>query len=163
MRVVMDSDCLVKLTKAGAKEAVLSALEVSIPPAVRKEVVDEGKTGGYPDALVVEENIARGRLKTVGLSAPRTKDGPLLIGGEKEVLDLFLKGRFDAVASDDSRFLKKLESLNIPYLTAAACVAYLSASGSVGGEKARDILEKLKKHISEDEYSVVRLFLEGKR
>lgn len=158
----MDSDCLVKLTKAGAKEAILSVLEVSIPPAVRREVVDEGRAGGYPDALVVEENIAKGRLKTVGVSARKRKEGIVLSGGEKEVLSLFLEGRFHAVASDDSRFLKKLESLNVPYLTAAACIAYLSISGRTGRKKALDLLEKLRRHVSDDEYSVVRLFLEGK-
>ncbi|MBI3391894.1 MAG: hypothetical protein HY039_01765 [Nitrospirae bacterium] len=151
-----------KLTQSGAKEAVLSALDVSIPPAVRREVVDEGKTGGYPDALIVEENIAKGRLKTAGLSLRRTGESALLVGGEKEVLGLYLEGRFDAVASDDSRFLKKMESLNVPYLTAAACIAYLSISGRAGRKNALDLLEKLRRHISDDEYSVVRLFLEGK-
>jgi hypothetical protein len=35
MKIVMDSDCLVKLAKSRAKEAVVSAMEVHIPPLVK--------------------------------------------------------------------------------------------------------------------------------
>jgi len=61
----MDSDCLVKLTKAGAKEAIVSAMEVHIPPLVKKETVDEAKERGYQDAFINEENIDKKVLQVV--------------------------------------------------------------------------------------------------
>jgi hypothetical protein len=162
----MDADCLIKLTGAGAKEAVLSAMEVSVPLAVKKEAVDEGKEGNYPDAYVIEVNINRGRLKAMKTQKDllRKRDavrGMVLHGGEKEVLSLFLGGSYQAIASDDARFLKKLEVLSIPYLTAAACVIYLYTSKQSSKQKVLTLLERLKGHISDEEYSVFRLFMEG--
>lgn len=37
MKLVIDSDSLIKLTKAGAKEKILSNIEVYIPPMVMSE------------------------------------------------------------------------------------------------------------------------------
>ena len=53
----MDSDCLVKLTKAGAKEAVMREMEVYIPHLVKKETVDEAKKRGYQDASIIEKRV----------------------------------------------------------------------------------------------------------
>lgn len=59
----MDADCLVKLTKAGAKEAIVSAMEVHIPLLVKKETVDEAKKHGYQDAFIVEDNLDKKNIK----------------------------------------------------------------------------------------------------
>ena len=109
----MDADCLIKLTKAGAKSPVLSVLETSIPQAVRREAVDEGKKGNHPDAFIIEENINRGKLKSIKASR-RADMGFVAHKGEREVITLFLAGGYDAVASDDARFLRKLEIAGIP-------------------------------------------------
>ena len=53
MKVVMDSDCLIKLTRAKAKEVVLRNIEVCIPPKVFEETVMIPKEKGYPDAFVM--------------------------------------------------------------------------------------------------------------
>lgn len=53
MRIVMDSDCLIKLTKARLKESVCRAYEITIPVEVRREVVDQSK--GHPESIVVED------------------------------------------------------------------------------------------------------------
>ena len=43
MKLLMDADCLIKLTKAGLKELVTTKDSVSIPEQVKREVVDAGK------------------------------------------------------------------------------------------------------------------------
>ena len=58
MKVIMDSDSLIKLTKARAKEIVLKNTEAYIPPKVFEEVVKIPKEEGYPDAFLIEENIS---------------------------------------------------------------------------------------------------------
>lgn len=161
IKVVMDSDCLVKLTKGGAKEAVVRGMEVHIPPVVKKETVDDGKKRGHQDSLVIEENIdnkclhvVRHREKgTMTLSAMK---------GESEVLSLYLNGGYDAVASDDRRFLKKLEVGNIPFLTPAACMIYLYRTGNVKKSDVVNILEKIRPFISSEEYMMLKFYLEGK-
>ncbi len=62
MKVIMDSDSLIKLTKARAKEIVLKNTEAYIPPKVFEEVVKIPKEEGYPDAFLIEENIEKGLL-----------------------------------------------------------------------------------------------------
>ena len=42
MKLLMDADCLIKLTKAGLKELIAGDAAISIPETVRREVVDAG-------------------------------------------------------------------------------------------------------------------------
>ena len=37
MKILMDSDCLIKLTKAGLKEYICQEYEITIPAVVKKE------------------------------------------------------------------------------------------------------------------------------
>lgn len=159
----MDSDCLVKLTKAGAKEALVAAMEVHIPPLVKKETVDYAKACGYHDAFAIEENIKRESLHVVGPRSRRSP-APALPGGrgEADVVALYLDGSYDAIASDDQRFLKWLEAADIPYLTPAACLMYAYRDNKVGRPKALEMLESLRPFISRAEYAVTKLYLEDK-
>jgi len=161
MKLVMDSDCLVKLAKAGAKEAILSSIEVSIPALVKKETVDEAKDKGHQDGLIIEENLRKKSLRVV--DAKRKKQSLLAATkGEEEVVSVYLSGIYDAVASDDRRFLKRLESANIPYLTPTACLVYLCEEGRIEKFEALQMLEALKPYISSQEYAVARVYMERK-
>ena len=84
----MDSDCLIKLTKAGAKEAVLLAMKVYIPYLVKKETVDEVKERGYQDAVTIEENIDKKALQVVKHRRKGFLKVPGTIG-EMEVVALY--------------------------------------------------------------------------
>ena len=61
MKLVIDSDSLIKLTKAGAKVKVLSNMEVYIPPMVMSETTQHKDK--FIDALIIHENIEKGFLK----------------------------------------------------------------------------------------------------
>ena len=47
MKVIMDSDSVIKLTKAKAKEIVLKNVEAYIPPKVVEETIEVPKEEGY--------------------------------------------------------------------------------------------------------------------
>lgn len=161
MKIVMDSDCLVKLTKSGAKEAIVSAIEVHIPPLVKKETVDEAKERGYQDAFIIEENIDKKALQVVKHQWKK----PLAVSatkGEADVVSLYMEGNYDAIASDDQRFLKRLEAANIPYMTPTACLVYLHKNKGVEKLVAVELLESLKPFISREEYAVAKLYMEEK-
>lgn len=162
MKIVMDSDCLVKLTKSGAKEIVAASMEVHIPYLVKMETVDDVKERGYQDTLMIEENIEKNILHVVRHrgTPPRTVT---VSKGEEDVVSLFLKGGYDAIASDDRRFLKKLEAANIPYLTPCACILYLYYIGSTGRPGALELLEGLRQFVGSEEYEISKLYLEDKR
>lgn len=155
----MDSDCLVKLTKAEAKEAVIEHMEVYIPPLVKKETVDEAKERGYQDAFIIEENLANKGLR-IGKHKGKAGFAVPVAKGELEVVSLYLDGGYDAIASDDRRFLKKLDALGIPYLTPTACIIYLFKAGEIDKRKALNILDGLRPFVSYEEYMISRFYLE---
>ena len=60
-KIVMDADCLIKLTKAGLKERVCRAWTITIPASVRRETVDQAPE--LPDAMRIRQNIADGLVR----------------------------------------------------------------------------------------------------
>lgn len=161
----MDSDALIKLTKASSKELVASEFTIILPPQVRTECVEQGKAAGYPDAIMIEENLRR-NLLTVGRAAkdPSTETiltGLGLTGGEADVLRLFKSGSADLIVGDDQRFLQLLEGMGVPFATPGALLVALVHSGRLLKRKGLEHLGKLAQHISEAEYLETRQALEG--
>lgn len=154
MKIIMDADCLIKLTKAGLKERICKSFFVCIPLRVKEEVVDNGKAKGLPDAAIIDENITLGRIKI------REITGAKKTAGEKEALALFQAGGYDAIGSDDRQFIRSLRLFGIPYLTPATCIAAMHKQGKLKASEALKGLDELAAHISESEYHAVRLFIE---
>ena len=94
-----------------------------IPADVKREVVDDG--GDRPDAVAVERNIQAGLLVVAASEGARSRKG------EDWALALYSEGGFDGICSDDRRFLARLRTLGIPYLTPAALIA-ISVSSRAG-------------------------------
>lgn len=160
----MDTDALIKLTKSSAKGAVGAAFTIVIPTEVQKECVQQGKEGGFPDALRVEENIERGVL-TVRKPHRSVRTEAIvrdlrLSGGEADVLRLHRSGGVDLVVSDDRRFVQILDALGIAYATPGPLLAALCRMGKVQRKEAFELLEKLAAFISEDEYSEAKRAIE---
>jgi hypothetical protein len=142
MKVVMDSDVLIKLTKAGSKEFIVKLLDVSIPKRVHEETVIESK--GYPDARKIQENIESGKIRVAGPSKHNT--------GELEALSLYSSGGYESIVSDDRKFLNHLERNNIPYLTSSSLVVYLLYAKKISKEDTIKYIDSLKMYISRDQY-----------
>lgn len=128
----------------------------------KKETVDETRGRDYQDALLIEENIKKETLYVAKLMANISFPTVPVTKGEREVVSLYLEGKYDAIASDDKRFLKKLEAANIPFLTPAACVVYIFKKGRIKMLNALEMLEKLKPFIAIEEYMIAKFYLEGK-
>ena len=142
MKVVMDSDVLIKFTKTGCKEAIVSLLEVSIPDRVYEETVIEPK--GCLDAIKIQENIDNGMILVQGLPS-RDK-------GELEALKLYKSGGFELIASDDRKFLNSLDRNCIPYLTSSSMVVYLLYDNKISLEDTIKYIDNLKMYISQRQY-----------
>jgi predicted nucleic acid-binding protein len=156
MQVIMDTDALIKIVKVSLKELIVSNVSIHIADGVRKESVDEGKAKGYPDAILIEQNLQAGKIKVVKTRENKgneivTKDLRLR-GGEADSLKLFRQGKFDSIVSDDQKFLDLIDSLGIPFLTSSALLLYLYKKGIMSGEDARKNMEKLRPMISNEEY-----------
>jgi rRNA-processing protein FCF1 len=161
MKVLMDADCLIKLTKAGIKEAVCAHLSVVIPQLVRHEVIDMG--GNHPDSKVIKNNLDKGLLSLS--SSTDSKDsigskGVIDSKGEDAVLATFLNGGFVAICSDDKRFIRRLRALDVPYITPAVCIVILLKQERITLPAAREKLGLLAPFISSDEYHTVKWALD---
>jgi len=164
MNLAIDTDALIKLTKSSSKGTVGKAFTVLVPGDVQRECVQQGKAGGFPDALRVEENIGR-RLLTVRKPTRSAETEAIvrdlkLTGGEADVLRLYRSGGIDLIVSDDRRFLQILEALGIPYSTPGLLLAALSKMGKISRKEALEHLGKLEALISEEEYSEAKRAVE---
>jgi hypothetical protein len=142
MKIVMDSDVLIKLTKIGFKETIVAHLEVFIPRRVLEETAM--KSRGCPDAITIRENINGGKIH-VSESSSHDK-------GEIEALNLYRSGGFELIASDDRRFLNYIEKNNIPYLTSSSLIVYLLYKQRLSKKDTIKYIDSLKVHISKDQY-----------
>jgi len=147
---------LIKLTKASVKDHIASNVELYISFEVKKEAVDEGKARGYPDALAIAENISSGRLKVAETGRVATVESLTnslnLVGGEADSIRLFKQGNYEAIASDDSRFIDLIEGLGIPYMTPSALLLYLWKTKALSRQETCQCLDKIKGFISSEEY-----------
>jgi hypothetical protein len=102
MKVIMDSDCLIKLTRAKAKEIVLRNVEAYIPPKIFEETVTIPKDKGYPDAFIIEDNQKNGLLLIRDIiDDPNVDEMVKSLGigyGEADVFRLFKSGGFDIIS-----------------------------------------------------------------
>jgi rRNA-processing protein FCF1 len=155
MEILMDADCLIKLTKAGLKEFICKEERIVIPRTVKREVVDAGKNKGHPDADLIEENIRQG---LIALAKEVTSDH---LKGDHALVAVFRRGRYTAVATDDAKLTRVLQATGIPFVLPALLIFSICKRGLIVREKALNWLEKLSPFISEEEYSVARLLLEG--
>ena len=148
MKILMDADCLIKLTKSGLKEVVASFFTILIPHAVKVEVVDAGKIKGCEDAFVVEKNISKEKINIFGKTGEDCK-------GDEALIELFDKSLHDAVGTDDARLVKRLAANSIPFILPAVIIYNLFKLKHFEQEKAIRMLEKLAPFISDDEYAMV--------
>ena len=151
MNVLMDADCLIKFTKAGLKEAVCTHMSVVIPQIVKREVIDLGKN--HPDSMVINDNLDKGLLLLSGVGMQDVK-------GEEAALAIFQQGGFDAILSDDKRFVRRLRALKTPYITPAVCIVLMLKQGGITLPDALEKLESLRPFISSDEYNTVKWALD---
>lgn len=161
----MDTDAMVKLTKAGAKEQAAKAFTIILTPRVRQECVGQGKAAGHPDAVRIEENLRRGFL-SAGRSRRSAKTEALLrtlrlSGGEADVLRLYQGGGADLVVSDDRRFLRIVEGLGVPFTTPSALLVALVRVGSATRAEGLALLESLAPFMSDEEYLEARRAMEA--
>ncbi len=152
----MDADCLIKLTKAGLKELVVTHDDIIIPEVVKKEVVEAGKDKGLADASLVEKNIQAKRIHIIKGSHSHGT-------GDEALIEAFAAGDYDAVATDDRKLIRILRAANVAFVVPGVILYSLKERGLVRREVALRSLDQLANFISEDEYSTVRLLLEEKR
>lgn len=153
MKILIDSDCLIKLTKAGLKDLVGSKDIIFIPDVVKREIVDAGKMKGCTDAFVVEKNIEANMIAIVDASSDYPK-------GDQALISLFRREDYDVVGTDDVKLTRKLKMYSIPFILPGLIIYQLLKDNMINKKTALWALHQLSEFISEDEFSTVRLLME---
>ena len=152
----MDADCLIKLTKAGVKEFICNHERIIIPGILKREVVDTGKSKGHPDAELIEKNIGHGLIIVAKEEALNH------VKGDQALVAMFKRGRYTAVATDDAKLIRILRATGIPFVLPALLIYSLYKRRLIDRAKALNWIDKLSPFISEEEYSVTKILLEGR-
>ena len=152
MQLVMDADALIKLTRCGAKEAVVDAFEVVIPPTVRHEAAQEQ----FPDGAAIAANLAAGRIRVVTASGGPSELGILPPGGEREVYVLGVSHPHARIVSDDRKFTRRLAMLGLTAQTPATVLVALRVRGWASQQEVIGWLEALRPLVSREEYAAAR-------
>ena len=150
LRVLMDADCLIKITQAGYKEAALDAFQVVVPEPVVKEVVEQGS--GRAASELIGTNIEARRIEVQAVAAA---------SGDSALATTFRAGSFDCVGTDDRRLIGRLTTLGIPCVVPGLLLYELARMGRLSRKAAQRLLQRLQPSISSDEYQIVRHLLGG--
>ena len=156
MKILMDADCLIKLTKSGLKESICRFEKIIIPRVVKREVVDAGKIKGSPDADLVDQNIQNGLIALARESRSNHQTG------DQALVAAFKQGRYEVIATDDAKLIRSLRSAGIPFTVPALLIHALYDKGEIDQKTALNWLARLSPFISDEEYSVTRLLLEAR-
>jgi len=154
MNILMDADCLIKLTKAGLKEFICRNKKIVIPGIVKREVVDAGKRKGCPDAELVDKNIHNGLIALA--REPALTHGK----GDQALVTTFKQGRYKAVATDDAKLIRILRAAGIPFVVPALLIYIIYKKGSIDQATGVNWLDRLSLFINEEEFSMTKLLLE---
>ncbi|SPD72871.1 conserved hypothetical protein [uncultured Desulfobacterium sp.] len=153
MKILMDSDCLIKITKAGLKELIGRLHQIFIPETVQKEVVLAGKSKGCEDAFIVEENIKSNVIKV-------SESPSKFNNGDDALVEQFRNSDYDVAATDDAKLTRRLIANDIPFILPALIIFKLFADNHIDRAAFSKAMDKLVPFISKDEYSTVILLAE---
>lgn len=146
---VLDSDGLIKLTKASVIEVLAEYRKCVITQEVFNEAVKAGKERFYEDAYIIEDLINR-RLLTI--KKVKFTELPELGKGEASSLEILKKGKYNAIITDDRKFLKMLEGQNIPFVMPSDVIIALLKRHKITTKKASEALEKIRPFIRKEIY-----------
>lgn len=163
-KIILDSDGLIKLNKAGILDKFLSVFECLIPKEVYEETVIKGKEELYNDAFELEMILKLMKVDIIEFTFDEKADSLIreitgLGKGEIAVLHLFFKNKDAVILSDDRRFLTFLEKHRIPFITPGNVLLYLVRKGIIDVSEGLDKLERLKPYIKNSIYEKIRSVL----
>lgn len=158
MRLLLDTDAIIKLAKAGVLEVLTEHTKCAVPMQVNQELL-KGKERLYEDAAVVEELARQRKLRILS----RTGEKRLDLGmGESALLQLWEDQGADAIISDDRKFLSVPEERGVPFIIPTDVIALLFLKGWMTKDEAIIALERIRPWTREMNYDKARTMIGGK-
>ncbi len=119
--------------------------EILVPTEVKKEVVDKGRERGFPDAVIIDEIINKGKI-----SVKDVQDRGLveranqfnIQRGEAEAVALYWEMKADFLATDDDNVRKKKTILDLKLIGTLPIILKLFRADRIDKDKfERSLIE----------------------
>src|SRR5665648_67548 len=152
MRILLDADASIKLTKIGIIETFVFGFEVILTNDVYDEHVVAGLSRNYQDAKIMEKLVEEGKVFVADVTYKSPVFDKITLGrGEKSVINYYLGGNnIDLIVSDDEAFLKVLDRFDIPFTPVAGVILMCVIRELISKEKGFRYLESLKPMIKDE-------------
>jgi predicted nucleic acid-binding protein len=158
MKILLDADASIKLTKIGLIEILASEFILIMTDVVYDEHVNIGMKNNYPDAAIMKELVSQGAI-TVG----RTENGYSSINsdfnldrGEASLLNYYVHNEVDLIVSDDEKFLKALNELDFPFVPSACTILMCINRNLISKDEGLKFPDKLKFMIRDKHFYYIR-------
>ena len=162
MKILLDADASIKLTKIGIVEAFASGFEVIVTTEVYREQVTAGLQRNYPDAKKMEKLVSDGKIIVVKSPEKSSVYNNFRLGrGEKSVIDYYMANDVDLIISDDEAFLKILDNYAVPFTPVAGAILMCIIHDLISKEKGIKYLELLKPMIKDENMFYIKSKIGG--
>jgi predicted nucleic acid-binding protein len=138
-----DSSGLILLAKCSLLDALCDHYAVMIPSSVLSEVASDAQIRRYPDARLIAELVARGRIIVRDPQRVEFHTPLSLHYGDKDALVLAREQQGSLFASDDGKAIKAARFLRIPFIVTPKIVIELCRRGKISLKRGQEALEKL--------------------
>ena len=160
-KFLVDSDALIKISKAEFLDAVTENFDVFITEEIYEETIIEGKKGFYHDADDIERLIQNSKIKILkgGHYKKKEKSKPGFGRGELSILQAYKKDSL--IVTDDLSFTSYMQKERIKSISSAHLLLALVKKDKMDKDKAYYHLERLKPFIRKDVYELVKNDFKG--
>lgn len=161
LSLLMDTDALIKLTKAGLMNKIGKEFACFITKEVYEEAVVEGKKLLYADADHIEKFIEQKLIVVRDKGSAIFSSSKMLGKGEASIAVLYQKNKNSVIVTDDNAFINILKERNIDAITPASLIILLKELKKINKSQSLQYIENLRQHINPKVYKAVKKKLEA--
>ncbi len=162
IRILLDADASIKLTKIGIIETFVFGFEVILTNDVYDEHVIAGLSRNYEDAKIMEKLVTERKVFVADIIEKSSAFDKLTLGrGEKSVINYYMgNNNIDLIVSDDEAFLKVLDRFGMPFTPVAGVILMCVTHELISKEKGFRYLESLKPMIKDEHMFYIKSKIE---
>ncbi len=158
-KLLLDSDALIKISKADFLDKLVQNFDVIMTKDVYQESVTEGKKGFYQDADKIEKLVKEGHIVIIKAINKRKKPKQSFGAGETSVFRAYRKNNL--IVTDDLKFALYSKKENMQVISSVHLLVILFKKNKLSKNEAYVCLERLKPFIRKELYETVKKELGG--
>jgi len=143
MRIMLDADASIKLTKIGLIEILASGFKIVITDIVYDEHVIAGLKKNYPDAIKMKRLVSEGKIEVVPVKNKTSVYNVSYLGrGEISIIIYCLENDVEVIVSDDAAFLRIMKAMDkVPCIPVAGILTMGINKGLIDKDRGLKFLD----------------------